>query len=74
MKNESVTTKSGLTEHLYNVMLLDVNVDTFYPRAFNFNTEGQIEEFTEEFDQTALFNFIKKYTILFKSAHRLYYA
>jgi hypothetical protein len=66
-----VTTKTGLTDCLSKVTLHDVNADSFYPRAFNFNAEGKIEEFTEEFDKTALFNFIKKYTILFKSAHRL---
>ena len=72
LKNENITTKTGLTQCLSEVKLHDVNIDKFYPRAFNFNVEGQIEEFSEEFDNTAILNFVKKYTILFKSAHRLY--
>lgn len=49
--NEHITSKSGLTNHLYSDVYTssEVRVDTFFPRSYDIGDGKQINEFIHDF-------------------------
>jgi tubulin monoglycylase TTLL3/8 len=56
-----LTTKEGLNRNLYSITEPGVDVHSFYPRSYDLSQRKQFEEFLQDFNQTAIFNCIKKH-------------
>lgn len=71
--NQELTTKTGLARNLLRLTDFGMDQESFFPRCYDFTDEKQITTFTDDFERTAIFNFVKKHSILFKRYHKQYF-
>lgn len=58
--NRELTTKSGLAKNLKSITDFNVNIDNFFPRCYDLSDNLQINELTNDYYRTCIFNIIKK--------------
>lgn len=71
LNNRELTTKSGLLKNLRNVCEHNVSIDKFFPRCYDLGDNVQVREFTNDFQNTAIINIIKKHAIYYQSDNSL---
>jgi tubulin monoglycylase TTLL3/8 len=66
-KNTALTTKVGISRTLRNLIWFNnVDIDTFYPRCYDCNDEGEFEDFLEDFKTTKAEAILKLYMLFYK--------
>lgn len=66
-KNTHITTKVGICKNLRNLIWFNnVDIDSFYPRCFDCNDEGDFEDFLEDFKTTKAESILKLYMHFYK--------
>ena len=64
-KNAAITTKAGLCHNLKNLIWFNnIDIDTFFPRAFDLADPGELEDFKEEFKAVKAESILKRYAHL----------
>ena len=68
--NQELTTKTGLARNLLRLTDYEFKSESWFPRCYDFTEETQIAGFIQDFQKTAVINFLKKHAKYFETIHK----